>query len=37
MGDISGAMIIAPMMAGALSAMSPSVAIAEAKPNMKKN
>ena len=36
MGDINGAIIIAPIIAGALFAMRPNVAIAVASPNMKK-
>ena len=36
MGPISGAMIMAPIIAGALSERSPNVAMALASPNMKK-
>ena len=36
MGIINGAMIMAPIIAGALFAMRPNVEIAAASPNMKK-
>ena len=36
MGDISGAMIMAPIIAGALFAIRPSVAMAAASANMRK-
>ncbi len=36
MGTINGAMIMAPMIAGALSAIRPNVAMAAARPSMKK-
>ena len=37
MGAIRGAMIMAPIIVGALFAMRPNVAIAEARPSIRKN